>query len=254
MISNPSLGSGPQHQRRSRLRMFCFPYAGGGTSIFRTWSRYLPPSIEVYPVQLPGRENRLLEKPFSHLPDLVEYLGQNLLPYLNGPYIFFGHSMGALISFELARYLRRKGHTPAPMHLYIASHRAPQLPDPHPATYHLPEPEFIAELRRLQGTPEEVLQSPELLQLILPLLRADFTLCQTYQYTAEPPFTCPISAFGATQDSEVTCEAVAAWEKQTDSLFKLHFFEGNHFFLHTEQIPFLQALLQEISNDLRVLR
>jgi medium-chain acyl-[acyl-carrier-protein] hydrolase len=254
MMSNLSHDLPPTLRRQARLRLFCFPYAGGGTSIFRTWSRYLPPSIEIYPVQLPGRESRLMEEPFHHMADLVEYLGQTLLPQLDGPYAFFGHSMGALIGFELARYLRRRGHSPAPVHLYVASHRAPQLPDPHPATYHLPEPEFIAELRRLQGTPEEILQSSELLQLILPLLRADFTVCQTYQYTIEPPLAYPISAFAAQHDGEVTYEAAALWEKQTEDAFNLRLFDGNHFFLHTEQFPFLQALLQELNNDLRELR
>src|SRR4051812_16202346 len=117
MMSNLSHDLPPTLRRQARLRLFCFPYAGGGTSIFRTWSRYLPPSIEIYPVQLPGRESRLMEEPFHHMADLVEYLGQTLLPQLDGPYAFFGHSMGALIGFELARYLRRRGHSPAPVHL-----------------------------------------------------------------------------------------------------------------------------------------
>lgn len=228
--------------RRARLRLFCFPYAGGGASIFRTWSELLPPEIEVYPVQLPGRESRLHETAFSELLSLISPLAQALLPYLDMPYAFFGHSMGSLISFELARYLRRERHHPGPIHVFVSGHRAPQLPDPDPPTHHLPEPEFIEELRRLRGTPEEVLQSAELLHLMLPLLRADFALCETYLYHPEKPLTCPITAFGGLQDDEVPRETLAAWREQTCNSFKLRFFVGDHFFLHKEQLSLLQAL------------
>ena len=142
------------------------------------------------------------------------------------PYAFFGHSMGSLISFELVRYLRREGHDPGPVRLFVSGHRAPQLPDPDPPTHHLAEPEFIEELRRLKGTPEEVLQNAELLRLMLPLLRADFALCETYIYRPEKPLTCPITAFGGLQDDEVPRETLAAWHEQTYNSFKLRFFVG----------------------------
>lgn len=234
---------------QARLRLFCFPYAGGSAAIFRNWSEYLPVEIEVCPVQLPGRERRLMEKPFCQLDELIMPLTQALLPYLDRPYAFFGHSMGGLISFELTRALRRQGYPHAPTRLCVSGRRAPQIPDPDPPTYHLPEEDFIAELRRLQGTPEEVLQNKELLHILLPLLRADFELCETYQYRQESTLTCPISAFGGTKDLEVSRAEVTAWQAQTRGKFKLRFFVGDHFFLHEQQLSLLSALAYDLSND-----
>jgi medium-chain acyl-[acyl-carrier-protein] hydrolase len=231
-----------QHRPHARVRLFCFPYAGGGASIFQKWSQLLPQEIEICPVQLPGREERLAEKPFSTMSSLLDTLVPLLLPYLDIPYAFFGHSMGTLISFELARHLSRIEQSLKPVHLFVAGHTAPQLPDPDPPTYHLPEQEFIEELRRLKGTPEEVLKNEELLHMLLPLLRADFALCQTYSYAREQSLTCPISAFGGLQDADVSRESLGAWSEQTSGPFKMRIFPGDHFFLQKEWVSLLQAL------------
>lgn len=238
----------PGWQRKSgaRVRLFCFPYAGGGASIFRTWSDRLPQEIEVCLVQLPGRENRIMEPPFSTMDALLSSLMPSLLPYLDMPYAFFGHSMGALISFELARFLRRTGHNNSPVHLFVSGRRAPQIPNSSPPTHHLAEPAFLGEIRRLKGTPEEVLQNAELLKVVIPLLRADFALCETYRYEKEIPLNYPISAFGGLQDEGVTRESLAAWQKQTSHPFKMHFFAGDHFFLRKEQSSLLHVLAQEL--------
>lgn len=240
-----------QRKPQTLVRLFCFPYAGGGASIFHQWAENFPSEIEVCPVQLPGRENRLLEQPFTQFPPLVSCLAQVLRPYLDTPYAFFGHSMGALISFELARYLRREGQAGNLVHLFVSGHRAPQEPDQDPPTYHLPEPEFLEELRRLKGTPEEVLQNPELLHLLLPLLRADFSLCETYCYIYERPLSCPISAFGGLQDAEVPTATVPSWQKQTGGSFRLRFFAGDHFFLHREQAALIHAISLDLFKHLK---
>lgn len=235
-----------QRKPQARIRLFCFPYAGGGASIFRNWSKNLPPQIEVCPVQLPGRENRLLEAPFSGMPSLIESLSQALLPYLDMPYALFGHSMGSLIGFELVRHLRRAGHASFPAHLFVAGHRAPQIPDPDPPSYALPTPEFLVELRRLNRTPEAVLQNEELLHLLLPLLRADFALCETYLYQREKPLPCPITALGGLQDKDVSREMITSWREQTCDQFKVRFFVGDHFFLEKEQGALLATLMQDL--------
>ncbi|WP_201376309.1 thioesterase II family protein [Ktedonobacter robiniae] len=240
-----------QRKARPRVRLFCFPYAGGGASIFRLWSERLPAEIEVCPVQLPGRENRLREKPFEGILPLVETLGSALNPYFDMPFAFFGHSMGALISFELARYLSTSGIEAALIHLFMSGHRAPQLPDPDPPTYHLPEQEFVQELKRLQGTPEEVMQDPELLQILMPLLRADFAICEKYIYTYSRPLGCPITAFGGLRDEEVSRSELAAWQTQTSGMFKQRFFPGDHFFLHKEQGSLLRAIALDLFDSLR---
>ncbi len=235
-----------QKKPKAHVRLFCFPYAGGGASIYRTWSECTPPEIEVCPIRLPGRENRLLETPFSDLSTLIVSLEQAILPYLDMPYAFFGHSMGALICFELARRIRLSRRDSGLLQLFVSGHRAPHIPDPDMPTYHLPDPAFIKELRRLQGTPEVLLDNKELMTLLLPLLRADFTICETYSYSEDEPLQYPIYAVGALQDSEVPLEWLAAWQAHTKSTFKFRMFDGNHFFLHKEQ----EALLQTISQTL----
>lgn len=246
----PSLGK----QLQGSLRLFCFPYAGGGASIFHSWSEWLPSEIEIWPIQLPGREARLKEQAFTQIDALLGSLEEVLLPYLDKPYAFFGHSMGGLISFELARRLRRNAPVHAPLRLIVSGCRAPQLPDPHPSTYHLPDVDFIARLRHLKGTPEAVLQNDELLHLLLPLLRADFALFETYSYATEQPLSYPISALGGLNDSDVSREEVAAWSKQTSGTqFKQRFFPGDHFYLHYMQADLLRVLAQDLLSDLQVL-
>jgi medium-chain acyl-[acyl-carrier-protein] hydrolase len=240
-----------QAKPQARVRLFCFPYAGGGASIFRTWAEHLPPEIAVCPVQLPGRESRLLEEAHPEISSLVDELAQALLPYLDLPYAFFGHSMGALIGFELTRYLCRKNYSPGPLHLFVSAHRAPQILDPDQPTHNLPEPAFIEELRRLKGTPEEIMADTELLHLVLPLLRADFALCETYHYVPERPLSCPITALGGLQDEEVPRNMLAAWKVQTRKAFKLRFFAGDHFFLHKERAALLHVLALDLLNDLQ---
>src|SRR6266404_5241949 len=178
----------------SNLGLFCFPYAGGSAATFRSWQHGLPESIEAFPIQLPGRGGRLSEAPLHHLQEIIEALARALAPFFDKPFAFFGHSMGALIGLELSRWLRRERNL-IPVHLFVSGRRAPQLSETEPPTYNLPEPEFIERLRRLNGTPQEVLDHPELMQLMIPLLRADFSVCETYEYKSEPPLDCPLTVF-----------------------------------------------------------
>lgn len=233
-----------RHQQ-ARLRLFCFPYAGGGASIYRTWSTELPPEIEVCRVQLPGRENRVTEAPFVRLGPLVETLGPVLYPYLDIPFAFFGHSMGALIGFELARWLRCH-YKFSPMHLFVSGFRAPQIRDPDSPIHLSTDEVLIKELQRLNGTPDEVLQNAELRQLVLPLIRADLAICETYIYVDDQPLDCSISAFGGLHDDETNSNDLAAWGAQTSASFTLRLLPGNHFFIHTSE----PLLLKGISKDL----
>lgn len=235
-----------QRKASARLRLFCFPYAGGNAAVFRSLSEQAPAAIEVCPIQLPGRDDRFNEPPFSSLHVLLEALQKALLPYLDLPYAFFGHSMGALISFELARALRRQGQVPAPIHLFVAGHRAPHLPDPQAPVHALPTPQFIEALRHYQGTPEVILNHAELLQILLPLLRADFAVCETYCYSEEAPLTCPIFALGGQQDRDTPHDALQAWREHTSSSFQMRIFAGNHFFLNQQQTELSSLLYQEL--------
>ncbi len=173
-----------QPRPQARLRLFCFPYAGGAASLYRTWPQHLPPTIELCAVQLPGRENRIRESPYTNLVDLVAALLPNLLPVLDKPFALFGHSMGALIAYEVARQLQQ--HRQIPTHLLVSGRRAPVLPEPEALPHTLPSDEaFLRELhRRYHNIPTVLFEETELRALFVPLLRADLTLVETYQCIA----------------------------------------------------------------------
>ncbi len=230
---------------RAKIRLFCFPYAGGTSLLFRTWGNALGPSVAVCPAHLPGRERRLMEKPYASAQSLVAAAAEAIIPHLDLPFAFFGHSMGAIISFELARHLRQR-HLPAPIHLFLSGRGAPQPGIRDTVTYNLPAKEFAAELRRLNGTPREVLENPELMELMIPLLRADFELCQTYDYTPEPALDCPITAFGGLSDRDVTAEMSGAWQQHTTRSFRLCMLPGDHFFVHSAQAQILTVISQAL--------
>jgi medium-chain acyl-[acyl-carrier-protein] hydrolase len=249
MPTEPSFNSWvtcPKPNPQADLRLFCFPYAGGSSLIFRTWASSLPENIEVCPIEFPGRGIQMRSVPFTQLEPLVSAIATVLLPYLNKPFAFFGHSMGGLISFELTRLLRRN-YSVNPVHLFISGRRAPQILDCDPPIHALPEPEFLEELRHLNGTPEAVLQNVELMQLLLPILRADFSVLETYVYALEPPLECPITAFGGLQDKEASSTELEAWREHTTTSFQLQMFSGDHFFLHSAQPLLLQSIAQQLN-------
>lgn len=246
--------SGPSPERwlayreinpRARMRMFCFPYAGGGASVFRTWRASLPADLEVCPVQIPGRESRMREQPYDHVDPMVDVLVDALRPYMDLPFTFFGHSMGAIIGFALARELRRRGER-LPFHLFVSGRGAPDQPARQEPIHGLPEDEFLAKLRELNGTPEEVLQHAELMKLLLPILRADFAVNETYPYTEEALFELPLSAFGGLGDVDIPAEDVEAWGSQTTGRFRSRMLPGDHFFINTHK----DLLLESVARDL----
>jgi surfactin synthase thioesterase subunit len=209
-------------------RLFCFPYAGGSASIFRDWHGGPLAACEVCPVQLPGRERRFNERPFDRMKRLAKAIVENLPQ--DKPFAFFGHSLGALLAFEVARELRRQSR-PTPFHLFVSGAPAPQL-CPHKAPrFNLDRDAFIAEIRKLGGTPDEALRSEELLELVLPVLRADFAVIDTYFYLEEPPLPCPITALAGSRDEEVDQFEVMDWRSQTADRFDAQVFPGDHFFI-----------------------
>jgi medium-chain acyl-[acyl-carrier-protein] hydrolase len=248
MPTSTSLDSwiaGRKPNPQARLRLFCFPYAGGAASVFRSWSDGLPTDVEVCPVQFPGRGTRLMEPPFSQLSLLVEALAEALCPLLDKPFALFGHSLGSLVSFELARQLRAN-HQARPVRLFASAGPAPQVPHRGLPIHNLPEREFAAKLRRLDGTPGELLNHKELMDIVLTSLRADFALYESYEYSSGPPLNCPISTFGGLSDQRVNHDDLEAWRDQTTASFSIRMFPGDHFFLKSTQPLLLQALSQEL--------
>lgn len=226
------------------LRLFCFSYAGGGTTVFRGWGDHLPDQVEVCAVQLPGRESRAAEPSYRRLVPLVADLHTAIAPLLDRPFALFGHSMGALVAFELARQLRRAG-APQPERLFLAAFRAPQLPNPNIRIYHLPD-EVLKTVLAKEGTPQDVLDNDELMRALLPTLRADFELCDTYEYLPEAPLSVPVSVFGGQHDVRVGRADLDQWKVQAGNGFGLTMLPGSHFFIHGSQDLLLAQLTSEL--------
>ncbi len=182
---------------------------------------------------------------FKRVEPLVESMAEELMPYLEGSFAFFGHSMGAIISFELAQLLRRE-NKPGPSHLFLSGRPCPHRTVKEKPTYDLPEPEFIEELRRMKGTPNEVLEHPELMAVLSPILRADLEICQTYECQPRPPLDCPVTVFGGLRDEDVSREQLEGWRDYTTSSFTVRMFPGNHFFLQSSTAVLLRLIAQDL--------
>jgi len=235
----------PKSNPQSRLRLFCFPYAGGTAAVFRNWSQYLPSEIEVCAIQYPGRGNRFAEPLSEDVVDVINAVYSDLQPLLKKPFAFFGHSMGALVSYEFARRLQQEKQ-PEPLQLFVSGCNAPHERNVDEFTHNLPEPEFIAELRRLQGTPADVLDNADLMQLMTPIIRADFKASQTYKYLPGPPLECSLRAFGGLEDEKVTREKLEAWSEHTRGSFRAQMLPGDHFLLNTSPSLLTRIIAQEL--------
>ena len=229
------------------LRLLCIPNSGGSPALFRTWSSLLPANIGVFSAQLPGQGTRLREQPAVRVSALVADLCAAIESYLDEPFALFGYSMGALLAFELARSLRRQGLS-QPLHLFVASRRAPQTPESLPLLHPLPDELFIRSVQaRYGGIPSAILQDQELMAIFMPVLRANFTMIETYQYNDEMRFEFPLTAFSGASDPTTSEAQVRAWGEQTRGNFHYHIYEGDHFFIQEHE----QSVLEVVSSSLR---
>jgi len=207
--------------------LFCFPFAGGGSAAYNSWIAKMAPDVKVCPVQLPGREEQIMEAPYTDMGQLTEDLLDAMRPYRNQEILLFGHSMGAKIAYETAKGLEQMGKDVKL--LVVSGCAAPHIPEPNPI-YHLPEEEFIDALRAYDGTPEQILNNRELLKFFLPMLRADFALSESYCAKYIEPVSCPILAMGGYEDKEAGESVMKEWAAYTTNQFKCQMFHGNHFY------------------------
>ncbi|MEG4499882.1 SDR family NAD(P)-dependent oxidoreductase [Microcoleus sp. F10-C6] len=227
----------------ARLRLFCFHYLGGAASVFREWSDHLPPDIEVCPIQLPGRENRISEQPFTQFAPLVETLAQVLIPHLDKPFAFYSHSMGNLIGFEVAHLLRQQ-YGCSPIHLLVGGFFAPQAVA---SANQLLDKSFLEERILKRGEiPRELQEDKQFMEYLMSICRLDHQLLQSYIYSNKEPLDCPISAWGGEQDSLVSQDDILGWHQHTNNTFKLHMIPGKHLFLTTNRKLLLKAISQEL--------
>ncbi|HJV96409.1 MAG TPA: alpha/beta fold hydrolase [Albitalea sp.] len=221
--------------RRPSLRLFCFPYAGGSASVFRHWARQMDPRIDVVAVQLPGRGPRLDEAPWTEFDGLSAVLADAVAHEAGAlRFAFFGHSMGALLMFEVARRLAAAGAR-TPECVFASGRQAPHLPQPRLQRHRMNDADFIDELRRLQGTPAEILDNPELLAILMPTIRGDFALLDSWAFADSAPLALPLYALAGRSDAHVALDAARQWQRWTGAEFELISYSGGHFFLHEQE-------------------
>ncbi len=236
--------SRPKSPYSKRLRLFCFPYAGGSSAVFRNWAALLPDSIDVFPVEIPGRRGKDNDVQFD---SLVNCLLRRIDDYLDLPFAIFGHSMGALIGFEITRTMMEH-YGIAPLHLIVSARQAPHEIQKRPNLHMMPDRILVNKLHELGGTSEDILGNESFLRAYLPILRSDLKVIEEYQYEPGPILSCPISVIGGRDDDSTTYESLVSWAKQTDSIFTLRIFPGNHFFINTYQgqvLNYISNLLAE---------
>jgi medium-chain acyl-[acyl-carrier-protein] hydrolase len=241
------------HLIMNRIKLFCFPYAGGSAVIYNNWKQYLDPSIELRPIELSGRGKRIFEPLYSSVPDLIDDVYGIIMDDIQAaPYAFFGHSMGGMIGYELAQRIR-KTKLPGPGHIFFSGRNAPHIKKNEKIIHLLPEDEFRKEIISLGGTPPDFFDYPELLEALLPVLRNDFKLADTDIQSGEIlPLDCNITVFFG-KNENLTAEQCEGWKIHTKKQYRIHYFEGGHFFLHdkVEQIVrFINStLLTNVYNE-----
>lgn len=234
-----------QPGKQRRMRLFCFSFAGGSAASYYAWQAALDPAIEVCAIQLPGRGARLGEPPMRSLALMVETLEQVIDLGDEVPFAFFGHSLGGLIAFELARYCQRRGG-PVPERLFVSGSVAPSQRRLSRRLHELGDAELIAALRHYNGAPAAVLDEPELMALMLPTVRADFALAADHEYRAGAPLALPVSVYGGDRDPHVDFEDLSIWQDETSEPISLHCFVGDHFFIQSARDAVLAQMQAEL--------
>lgn len=233
----------------AKLRLFCFPHAGAGAALYRLWPKSLAPQIEVCRIQPPGRESRLREPALTDFSACINAICNALEPLLDVTrFVFFGHSIGALVAFEVARNIRQRLEL-QPAHLFVSAFRCPQWPLDAPM-HNMPDARFVATLRERYGTdaiPEAIDADPELRALFLPLLRADISVFESYHYSEQEPLNCPISAFSGEHDTWIRPAQMIGWEEHSSVSFQSRMVPGNHFFLKTAHAALIDAVRADLA-------
>jgi medium-chain acyl-[acyl-carrier-protein] hydrolase len=233
-----------------RTRLICFPYAGGNASLFRGWPRYFP-GVEIVGIQTPGRGARFRETPLRRIGDLVERVADAITPLLTTScdFALYGHSLGALCAFEMARCLRRRA-IKAPLGLFVSGREAPQISDKRPQIHRTPKDAFFPALTKRYpgGTPREIQNDPELMALLEPSIRADFEILETRVHRDEPPLAIPLFVFGGRMDQDIPLPELEAWAAQTSNRCEVAVLDGDHFFIQSNESEFLPQLARALAS------
>jgi len=236
----------PKH---APIRLFCFHYAGGGASCFSGWTNLFGDDVAVCPVQLPGREGRFRELRITSFNDLIDELYEQLTPYLEQPYAFYGHSLGGLIAYALTHKLYAARLT-LPLILFVGAHRAPHIPYPFPCCSTMSLSELKTFLSLFEGIPESILKNEEWMKVLLGLIRDDLLLCESYEHHSRELLPCPIYAFGGNSDRIVSKFEILAWRQHTIKEFRSYFYPEGHFFIKSQRTQLINVIRLAIQAEL----
>lgn len=229
-------------------RLYCFAYAGGHAGVFSSWQKAMEPRIEICGIQLPGRGSRLREPPLTNMAELVKLISHAIIAADDGrPFAFFGHSFGALLAFEVARYSQRIGAS-LPSHLVISGCEAPTHRTRLSGICDMDDAALIEKVSKLDGTPPEVLSNLEIMTLLLPALRADFTLASEYEYQPGSILTMPMTILAGNQDQCGQWHLVGRWADETCRESQLYWFNGGHFFIISQRSEVLKCLRSRLAH------
>jgi len=231
---------------RPRVRLYCFSYAGGSATTFKSWQEHVDPAIEINAVQLPGRGARFRERPATSTQEVVTTLTEVIQAQDPLPFALFGHSLGALLAFELTHYCQQN-HLPMPVHLFVSGCAAPRYRDPPSGFQNMADERFIEVLKAYKGTPREVLEHEELMQVLLPMLRADFTMADNYIHTARQRLDIPMTVFAGTEDDRVSAKQIHGWRDEAGTTFATHWYAGDHFFINNERDRILGCVSEALT-------
>jgi medium-chain acyl-[acyl-carrier-protein] hydrolase len=244
-ISNTDWVVRQEPRPAAAIRLICFPHAGGSPWLFRGWPKWLPDAVEVCAVQLPGHGSRIREAPASDFHTLSQRLAKELRPEVDRPFALFGHSLGALMAFELAR-LFRDFEDLEPAHLFVSGQNAPQLLEGGEDLSQEDDAALIKALRQLNCTPEQILNNQELMCLMLPVIRSDLALYENYRYRPDKPLTCPLTVMAGLQDPRTEPQGLQGWKEQTRGRFRTRQFPGDHFFIGQQESLVTQVITEEL--------
>lgn len=235
-----------ENKPHAPIRLFCFHHSGGGASVYHPWLKLLSPNIEMIAIQLPGRESRFTEPLTNNLNEIVEKLTEHFNFYKGKPYIIFGHSLGGLLAYEFTKSIQRH-YSLLPNQLIISATKAPHLPFRMKHLSKLDSKALKEELKVYNGIDEHLLSNDELLELFLPIIKSDFSISETYNYTHSNPLSCDILAISGTEDKTVNENEVQAWSKHTEGKFEHTSIAGGHFFIKEHQKEILELINQNIN-------
>lgn len=229
-------------------RLFYFPFAGGNAAAVLPWQAHLGTGVELRVAQLPGRGARLFEDPLHDLDALVAELAGALAGLADRRFALFGHSLGALVAFEVARALRRAGR-PAPERLWASGAEGPRTRLVERRVSHLPDAELVTALADYGGTPPELLADRDMMELLLPGVRADLTLNERYAYRTEPPLDLPIHVLRGAADPYVDAGRAAGWAQESTRPLRETVYPGDHFFVHPHEADIAALVAAALAAD-----